>query len=125
MDPLVMLHRMLVDAGDFAISFLIHFSIFEILHHDIKSHWEKWKGAVSTNRQAPSGAGLRRRIADLQCTQSPLLCNFSSMASFSDADPEDWAFEFHRQEGFRHPRTLQEVSQSRRQEREVTEDRGV
>lgn len=62
-----------MDAGDFAISFLIHFNIFEIAHHDLKSHWEKWKRAVSTNGQAPSGAGSRRRIADLQCTQSPLL----------------------------------------------------
>lgn len=119
-----MFPRALVDAGDFAFCFFIHLSMSETAHHDLKSPWKKWERAVSTHRQETWwwGACLRRRIEHLQCAQSPLIF---SMASFSGADPEKLAFELNRQEGFRYPRLLQEVSQRGMQEGEVTEDRGV
>lgn len=77
--------------GDSAISFVIHFAMSEIAHHDFKSHWEKWQEGVFHSQAGIVGivAHLRRRlIADLECAQSPPHpVTFSSMVGFSGADP--------------------------------------
>lgn len=91
LDPPVMFPRELVDAGDFAFCFLIHFSMSETAHHDLKSPWEKWERAVSTHRQEPWRGGGHAWGGGLKIYNLPnLLCSvtFSSRASFSGADPE-------------------------------------
>ena len=88
-----MFPRELVDAGDFAFCFLIHLSMSETAHHDLKSPWEKWERAVSTHRQEPwrgvGGARLRRRIEDLQFAQSPLLCNLLQQGQLLRCRPRE------------------------------------
>lgn len=70
---------------------------------------------------------MRRRIADLQHTPSPLLCKYLQHGQLLRDTPREIgpAFWFHRQEEFKHPRPTLEISHSRMQEGEVTEDRGV